>query len=107
MNCPVKTDENIIDNPTWNQNPPFLAPELTTRKDLNGTVNIREHGDVDARDYRLLGTNSRTEVQLRVLTPEAMEGPCAGWWSQGMSIPVTQITCWSVAVTRASRSQGA
>lgn len=42
MNCPSRVDEAIDWNPGWNQNPPFLAPDLTTCQDLNGISNARE-----------------------------------------------------------------
>lgn len=41
MNRPSRTDDDLV-HPTWNQNPPFLAPDLTTREDLNGIANSRE-----------------------------------------------------------------
>ncbi|KAK4461343.1 zinc-regulated transporter 2 [Cladorrhinum samala] len=41
MNRPSRTDDDF-EHPTWNQNPPFLAPDLTTCQDLNGIVNARE-----------------------------------------------------------------
>ena len=40
MNRPSRTDDDLV-HPTWNQNPPFLAPDLTTREDLNGIANSR------------------------------------------------------------------
>jgi hypothetical protein len=42
MNQPSRTEDDL-EHPTWNQNPPFLAPDLTTRQDLNGIANSREH----------------------------------------------------------------
>lgn len=47
MNCPSRTDEDILENPTWNQNPPRFAADLTTCQDLNGIANARELGDAD------------------------------------------------------------
>ncbi|KAI9374320.1 ZIP zinc transporter-domain-containing protein [Aspergillus egyptiacus] len=41
MNCPSRTDDTLL-HCDWNQNPPFLAPDLTTRQDLNGISNARE-----------------------------------------------------------------
>jgi hypothetical protein len=41
MNCPSRTDE-LEWTPGYNQNPPFLAADLTTCEDLNGTVNARQ-----------------------------------------------------------------
>ncbi|KAL6231295.1 hypothetical protein BDW75DRAFT_220605 [Aspergillus navahoensis] len=44
MNCPSRTDDTLP-HCDWNQNPPFLAPDLTTRQDLNGISNVRELKD--------------------------------------------------------------
>ncbi|KAB8233203.1 putative plasma membrane zinc ion transporter [Aspergillus alliaceus] len=44
MNCPSRTDDTLL-HTEWNQNPPFLAPDLTTRQDLNGISNARENKD--------------------------------------------------------------
>ncbi|KAK4227799.1 putative transporter [Podospora fimiseda] len=41
MNRPSRTEDDL-EHPTWNQNPPFLAPDLTTCQDLNGIANARE-----------------------------------------------------------------
>ena len=46
MNCPSRTDDDL-DHPSWNQNPPSLAADLTTRQDLNGIVNSRTKLDTD------------------------------------------------------------
>lgn len=43
MNQTSRTDE--MDNPGWNQNPPSLNAEETTRQDLNGIINSREQRD--------------------------------------------------------------
>ncbi len=40
MNCPSRTDEPLK-HEGWNQNPPRLAADLTTREDLSGMVNLR------------------------------------------------------------------
>ena len=40
MNCPSRTDEPP-ESEGWNQTPPRLAADLTTREDLNGMVNLR------------------------------------------------------------------
>lgn len=44
MNCPSRTDESL-ENDGWNQNPPALAGDLTTREDLNGIANLRLQRD--------------------------------------------------------------
>ena len=71
MNCPSRTDEPPIDA-GWNQNPPSLAADLTTREDLNGTVNSRsrrslksirleEHGQVPILLERLEDVEQNTQ----------------------------------------------
>lgn len=54
MNRPSRTEDDL-EHPTWNQNPPFLAPDLTTRQDLNGLANSREHRHGDAGTANGLG----------------------------------------------------
>lgn len=52
MNCPSRTDEVPL-HPGWNQNPPLLPADLTTREDLNGIVNARRYrntNDCEATD---------------------------------------------------------
>lgn len=44
MNCPSRTDDTL-QHDEWNQNPPLLAPDLTTCQDLNGIANTRENKD--------------------------------------------------------------
>ncbi|KAL9578274.1 MAG: hypothetical protein Q9212_005821 [Teloschistes hypoglaucus] len=47
MNCPSRTDESS-ERSDWNQSPPALSAELTTRADLNGIANLRTHKDANA-----------------------------------------------------------
>ncbi|OAX80562.1 hypothetical protein ACJ72_05101 [Emergomyces africanus] len=42
MNCPSRTDQ-CPEHPDWNQSPPSLTGDLTTREDLNGVVNSRSY----------------------------------------------------------------
>ncbi|GFF36671.1 zinc-regulated transporter 2 [Aspergillus udagawae] len=42
MNCPSRTDDTLL-HCEWNQNPPSLAPDLTTRQDFNGITNARAY----------------------------------------------------------------
>ncbi|MCJ1476591.1 hypothetical protein MMC13_005257 [Lambiella insularis] len=44
MNCPSRTDEGA-EREGWNQSPPALAADLTTRSDLNGIANLRMQRD--------------------------------------------------------------
>lgn len=47
MNCPSKTDNDVLLNPGWNQNPPRFAADLTTCQDMNGIANARELGEAE------------------------------------------------------------
>ncbi|KAL9601949.1 MAG: hypothetical protein Q9219_002173 [cf. Caloplaca sp. 3 TL-2023] len=47
MNRPSRTDEGD-GRSGWNQSPPALAADLTTRADLNGIANLKTHRDGDA-----------------------------------------------------------
>ena len=42
MNCPSRVDETL-EHHGWNQSPPALAADATTRQDLNGLANSRRH----------------------------------------------------------------
>ncbi|KAH6839425.1 ZIP zinc transporter-domain-containing protein [Chaetomium sp. MPI-CAGE-AT-0009] len=87
MNRPSRTEDDL-EHPTWNQNPPFLAPDLTTRQDLNGIANSREHrhgcagpgngagfpnDEKQAGDGRLCHYNR--ERDSLAPSPSAMSGP--------------------------------
>ncbi|KAF3394674.1 Zinc-regulated transporter 2 [Penicillium rolfsii] len=52
MNCPSRTDDTL-EHDEWNQNPPLLAPDLTTCQDFNGMVNVRENQDDGGNSSRL------------------------------------------------------
>lgn len=41
MNCPSRVDGDCLENDGWNQNPPDLAADLTTRSDLGSISNAR------------------------------------------------------------------
>lgn len=43
MNCPSRTDPDTLDHPDWNQNPPPLNADVTTRNDFNGIANSKVH----------------------------------------------------------------
>jgi hypothetical protein len=47
MNCPSRTDDDVLWHPGWNQSPPRFAADLTTCEDLNGIANARELGEAD------------------------------------------------------------
>ncbi|KKK14518.1 transporter protein [Aspergillus rambellii] len=42
MNCPSRTDDTL-EHPGWNQNPPPLNADSTTREDFNGMANSKVH----------------------------------------------------------------
>lgn len=50
MICLSKADEAALRHLSYNQSPRPLAPEHTTRQDLNGISNIREHVAADQDD---------------------------------------------------------
>jgi metal iron transporter len=56
MNQTSRTDDTS-GHPEWNQNPPSLNADATTRQDLNGIANSREHRSTDAG-----GTENGTEI---------------------------------------------
>ncbi|KAL4820610.1 ZIP zinc transporter-domain-containing protein [Aspergillus spinulosporus] len=79
MNCPSRTDDTLP-HCDWNQNPPFLAPDLTTRQDLNGISNVREFKDAGTgvitmqhclHDADLLSLRKREPEVLRQMHPRA------------------------------------
>ncbi|KAL4979626.1 ZIP zinc transporter-domain-containing protein [Aspergillus desertorum] len=79
MNCPSRTDDTLP-HCDWNQNPPFLAPDLTTRQDLNGISNVREFRDAGTgamtmqhclHDVDLLSVRKRESEVPRHMHPRA------------------------------------
>jgi metal iron transporter len=44
MNCPSRNDDTNK-HPSWNQTPPALNADVTTRADLNGISNLRDRED--------------------------------------------------------------
>ncbi|KAF8538723.1 transporter protein Smf2 [Trichophaea hybrida] len=52
MNCPSRTDDTGREG--WNQNPPSLAADTTTRQDMNGLANSRLRRDDDGCIRRLM-----------------------------------------------------
>ena len=93
MNCPSRTDEPL-ENDGWNQNPPPLAADLTTRQDLNGLVNRRTQHDsiLSLGDDRASDTHDRTlDPHLpRADTPEDFKGkPNADVQAAPLAMPGT------------------
>ncbi|KIW85555.1 hypothetical protein Z517_00947 [Fonsecaea pedrosoi CBS 271.37] len=71
MNCPSRTDDVELEHPTWNQNPPDLAADLTTRQDLNGIANSREH-KAACDDDRVNGLPPTVKTCLFDRPPDAL-----------------------------------
>lgn len=66
MNRPSKNDDGNP-HPGWNQCPPALAADLTTRSDLNGIANSRSY-----RDHRL-EDGSPESIELHPSRPRSIE----------------------------------
>ncbi|OHF02507.1 ZIP Zinc transporter [Colletotrichum orchidophilum] len=81
MNCPSRNDDITLEHPDWNQNPPFLAADLTTCEDLNGIANAREQrrargGAGDGFDGRGDDMNYQTLPRLQ---PDRRLRVSGGW----------------------------
>lgn len=73
MNCPSKTDDKeLLEHPTWNQNPPFLASDLTTRQDLNGIANAREYRNGGEVNEGLGLLDAKNEVFESDISPDSL-----------------------------------
>ncbi|KAI4956036.1 hypothetical protein J4E91_000246 [Alternaria rosae] len=70
MNCPSRTDDDVLWNPGWNQNPPRFAADLTTCEDLNGIANARELGEADRLRS---GTRNLRRCELDEFSGQEME----------------------------------
>ncbi|KAF2823283.1 Zip-domain-containing protein [Ophiobolus disseminans] len=87
MNCPSRNDD-VLENPGWNQNPPKFAADLTTCEDLNGIANARELGDADrlcsgARGLRHCELEDKNIEEMKKRPPTvgkgvkgSFQGPC-------------------------------
>ena len=67
MNCPSRTDEPPKDA-GWNQNPPGLSGDLTTRQDLNGIVNLRTYVASTQKDEPNLSIEQAMPDQVEVFS---------------------------------------
>ena len=67
MNCPSRTDEPL-ETDGWNQNPPGLAADLTTREDLNGLVNRRTQRESNSR----AGNDKSIDTPDQTLNPHPL-----------------------------------
>lgn len=77
MNCPSRNDEPP-EHEGWNQSPPTLAADLTTREDLNGKVNRRTNQDSskEAEDARTEWQTSHSAHSKPL--PDEARGPSLG-----------------------------
>ncbi|KAL4751376.1 hypothetical protein BDW72DRAFT_212755 [Aspergillus terricola var. indicus] len=74
MNCPSRTDDTL-GHPGWNQNPPPLNADATTREDFNGMANSKvrrghicglgEEGGISVIESPFPVPNSRDESALK------------------------------------------
>lgn len=69
MNCPSRTDEPL-ESQGWNQSPPGLAADSTTRQDLNGMVNLRAERDSDSSNL-----GNRDEVEDNIDERHSIDQP--------------------------------
>ncbi|KAK3994192.1 putative transporter [Cladorrhinum sp. PSN332] len=80
MNRPSRTEDDL-EHPTWNQNPPFLAPDLTTCEDLNGIANAREQrsrGSGAANAFGFPNDEKATDPRVfETATPQSISAACA------------------------------
>ncbi|KAL5048914.1 hypothetical protein BDW71DRAFT_11341 [Aspergillus fruticulosus] len=85
MNCPSRTD-NTLEHPGWNQNPPPLNADATTREDFNGMANskvrrghitgVGEGGGISVIESPSLAPDSRDEPALK---PAAIGGTVSAY----------------------------
>lgn len=75
MNCPSRTDDTLLHD-DWNQNPPTLAPDLTTRQDLNGISNAREKKDEEGEKGSWEGEHWKDNPQKEPIARKVRSGGC-------------------------------
>lgn len=83
MICLSKADESFFRHLTWNQSPSPLAATHTTRQDLNGISNLREHVDAEQDDgsgesSSLWQGNSDEKSHPSVQPPQSSQASFAG-----------------------------
>ncbi|PYI22491.1 transporter protein Smf2 [Aspergillus japonicus CBS 114.51] len=69
MNCPSRTDDTL-EHPDWNQNPPALNADVTTRSDFNGLANSKVH----RRHASGMGGASEEGVSAMDHRPHSLDG---------------------------------
>ncbi|RHZ60019.1 NRAMP family metal ion transporter [Aspergillus thermomutatus] len=90
MNCPSRTDDTL-EHPGWNQNPPALNADITTRNDFNGIANSKIHrkhasgmGGVSGEgvmgtDSQLHGQDSHEPEIVETKTPGGVIAAASGY----------------------------
>ncbi|MCJ1463212.1 hypothetical protein MMC07_001817 [Pseudocyphellaria aurata] len=96
MNCPSRTDEPLVPD-GWNQNPPRLSADLTTREDLNGMANLRTQRS---------SASHVDEVQAGEVRDSASENRPPGLRARNHSIEVRSKSFAVQVFSPASPSQG-
>lgn len=92
MICLNRADEGTFRHLSYNQSPPALAANQTTRQDLNGISNLREYVAASQDDVAgggtggMLGETALNEKLHREGEPEQTLAPApdAGRWLLGM-----------------------
>ncbi|CAN9268536.1 unnamed protein product [Alternaria sp. RS040] len=117
MNCPSKTDEDILWHPEWNQSPPRFAADLTTCEDLNGIANARELGEADrlrsgTQSLRRCGIDDSNAQEMEKRPPNttgegvkgSLNGPCTrttrhvSEYQGGLTATIISWSKWLVSV---------
>lgn len=102
MNCPSRTDYDF-DAAGWNQSPPALAADTTTRSDLNGIANSRQ-----LRDHRIDLRESCHDESILSARPYDMDkskvvGPGSGKTETGTQEQQTSASRGDLGVAAATR----
>ncbi|CAN9295938.1 unnamed protein product [Alternaria alternata] len=117
MNCPSKTDEDVLWHPEWNQSPPRFAADLTTCEDLNGIANARELGEADrlrsgTQSLRRCGIDDSNVQEMEKRPPNttgegvkgSLNGPCTrttrhvSEYQGGLTATIISWSKWLVSV---------
>ncbi|BCS26875.1 uncharacterized protein APUU_51586S [Aspergillus puulaauensis] len=121
MNCPSRTDDTLLHD-EWNQNPPTLAPDLTTRQDLNGISNAREKKDEEGEkaswqgDHWMhhpreepipsKGPKRGCEASLGRLAPQNIKTDISSWQRiKDLGLWLLSVLCVSALISRDSLSK--
>ncbi|KYK57608.1 plasma membrane zinc ion transporter [Drechmeria coniospora] len=99
MICLNKADEGTFRHLAWNQSPPALAADQTTRQDLNGISNLREYVAADQDDVGgggggvgALGPGAAAASDAKLRRDRLASVPDAGRRSDGLSSHPNEVT---------------